>query len=128
MSEAEQELDARRWLRFADEDLESATTLLDNPSPLLRNACLLAQQAAEKAVKAILILEDVRFPRTHDIELLITLLPERVKMSCPDASELSQWAVESRYPGDWPEPRIEDASRAVLEAKQFVLIARDFIS
>jgi HEPN domain-containing protein len=42
--------EARRWIRFATEDIDVAQRLLavDESSP--RHACFLAQQAAEKAL------------------------------------------------------------------------------
>ena len=34
-----------------------------------------------------------------------------------DLSELTEWAIDSRYPGDWPEPTYADAVRAESEAR-----------
>ena len=39
-----------------------------------RHACWLSQQAAEKALKAALVLERVEFPFTHDLDALRNLL------------------------------------------------------
>lgn len=50
MSESE----ARRWLRFAREDLENAEVELELGRPP-RFVCFDAQQAAEKAIKAAVI-------------------------------------------------------------------------
>lgn len=49
----------------------------------------------------------------------VHLLPAdwRVKTEYPDLAELTEWAVESRYPGDWPDPTRDDATRAVAEAR-----------
>lgn len=84
-----------------------------------RHVCWLAQQAAEKALKAALILEGVDFPFRHDLDALRNLLPEgwSVKEEYPDLSELTEWAVEARYPGDWPEPTVGDADRALAQAR-----------
>ncbi len=38
-------------------------------------------------------------------------------MRHPDLAELTEWAVEARYPGDWPEASPDDARRAVEEAR-----------
>ncbi|MDR7489356.1 MAG: HEPN domain-containing protein [Armatimonadota bacterium] len=63
-----------------------------------RHVCWLAQQAAEKALKAALILEGVDFPFRHDLDALRNLLPEgwSVKDEHPDLTELTEWAVEAR--------------------------------
>lgn len=35
----------------------------------------------------------------------------------PDLAELTEWAVEARYPGDWQEATVEDAQRAARQAR-----------
>ncbi|MDR7415268.1 MAG: HEPN domain-containing protein [Armatimonadota bacterium] len=67
-------------------------------------------------------MEDLRQAETlfrHNLNALRDLLPAgwRVKDQYPDLSELTVWAIEARYPGDWPEATREDANRAVLEAR-----------
>lgn len=88
-----------RWLRYAIEDLDAAIAL---QSGTPRHSCLLAQQSAEKAIKSIYVFLDLRVPRSHDLDMLRNLLPEgwSIKERFDDLSELSFWAVESRYPGD----------------------------
>jgi hypothetical protein len=34
----------------------------------------------------------------------------------PRLGDLSEWATEARYPGDWPEPTQSDASNAARQA------------
>jgi hypothetical protein len=65
-----------RWLRFACEDLEAAEALLGEADFIPRHACWLAQQAAEKALKAALASQQVNFPFRHDLDALRNLLPE----------------------------------------------------
>ena len=59
--------EALRWLRFSEEDLSVALRLLSGSPSAPRHACWLSQQAAEKALKAVLVLEEVEFPFTHDL-------------------------------------------------------------
>lgn len=75
----------------------------------------MAQQSAEKALKAVLVSHGIDFPRTHDLHLLRSLLPSGLshEPALIDLGELTVWAVESRYPGDWPEATAADANRAV---------------
>ena len=67
--------EALRWLRFSDEDLSIASQLICIPSPP-RHVCWLCQQAVEKALKAALILEQIDFSLTHELDSLRNLLPE----------------------------------------------------
>ena len=84
-----------------------------------RHACWLSQQAAEKALKAALILAEVDFSFTHDLDALRNLLPDGwvVRDTHADLAELTEWAVETRYPEDWPEPTDGDATLAESQAR-----------
>jgi HEPN domain-containing protein len=120
MSEADSQVqEALRWLRFAREDLDVAQRLLRDDQVATRHVCWLSQQAAEKALKAALTLDTVRFPFTHDLDALRNLLSPDwdVRTVHADLAELTEWGVESRYPGDWPEPTGTDAAQAVTEAR-----------
>ena len=55
-------IDTARWLRYAEEDLITAETLLGHPHVPPRQSCWLAQQSAEKALKAVLIFLQIDFP------------------------------------------------------------------
>jgi len=72
---------------------------------LLEDLCFNAQQAAEKALKAVCIHHNIDFPKTHSLVRLIDLL-EAQGLSLPDeikeADILTQYAVQTRYPG-WDE-------------------------
>ena len=113
------ESETERWLRYAREDLRTAQALLrDLESLIPRHACWLAQQAAEKAIKALFVRAQIDFPRTHDLDLLWGKLPAatRAAISSEALADLSEWAVESRYPGDWPDAGAADAREAVSAA------------
>jgi HEPN domain-containing protein len=68
----------------------------------LEDLCFHAQQAAEKAIKALLIKYDVEFPYVHDIAELLTLL-EKTNHAIPEnireGERLTRFAVFTRYPG-----------------------------
>lgn len=91
---------AADWLRHA----YSALALASIPPPpgiLLEQLCFHAQQAAEKALKAILVAHGATVPRTHNLRTLLDLLPPEISIP-PDiqaAVGLSDYAVASRYPG-----------------------------
>lgn len=111
--------EAHRWLRFATEDINAAQCSLATDGAPPRHACFHAQQAAEKALKAALVLERIDFPRQHDLDALRNLLPDAwsVRRTHPDLAQLTEWTAESRYPGDWPEATATDAEQAVSQAR-----------
>jgi HEPN domain-containing protein len=111
--------EADRWLRYAWDDLGAAEALLSEKEHTPRHPCWLAQQAAEKALKAALVLAGVNFPKRHDLDALRNLLPDdwEVKRAHPDLAQLTEWAVEARYPGDWPDATESDARSAVEQAR-----------
>ena len=108
--------EAQRWLRFAAEDLDAARRLLADRSSAPRHVCWHSQQAAERALKAALVLEGIDFPFTHDLNALRNLLPDSWPVRA-DLADLTGWAVQARYPGEWPEPSAGDAVRAESEAR-----------
>jgi HEPN domain-containing protein len=82
----------------------------------LEDLCFHAQQAAEKAIKALLIWHGVKFPYIHDLAALLTRLekatgdlPQRIG----EAERLTQFAVETRYPGTAPPVREKEYQEAV---------------
>ena len=119
MTAADRFSETNRWLRYAEEDLRTAESLLKLPQAVPRHACWLAQQAVEKALKAVLIALQIDFPRTHDLDVLRNLLPDgwHLKDTHPDLVNLTEWATEARYPSDWAEPTDEEAEGAVEQAR-----------
>jgi HEPN domain-containing protein len=117
---------ALEWLRYAEEDLRAAEALAEDAGVAPRQACLLSQQAAEKALKSIFVFLQHDFPRTHNLNALRNLLPPgwAVASHFPDLAKLGGWAVEARYPGDWPEPDDADAEFAVSQAAGLVAAVR----
>ena len=87
--------ETERWLASADEDLGHAEFMLQGlrPGP----AGFFAQQAAEKALKALLIERQERFPRLHDLVILARELkaPESMRSVLAD---LTVAYTQARYP------------------------------
>jgi HEPN domain-containing protein len=90
--------------------------------------CFHAQQAAEKAVKALLIMYGVEFPYVHDIAQLLTLL-ERAGQEIPEpvrqAERLTRFAVFTRYPGVGPPVSHQEHSEAINIAEAVVRWAEE---
>ena len=89
------------WLRRAKGNLARAKQKKPKDA-FWEDLCFDAQQAAEKAIKAVLVYRQLEFRKTHDLRGLLTLLdsagcsvPEEIRK----ADELTDYAVEARYPG-----------------------------
>lgn len=87
-------------LRKAAEDEAVLTALADNED--ISDAVLgfHAQQAVEKAMKAVLAALGDDYPWTHDLQLLLRRLEDadvEVPASVSEARRLAPWAVEFRY-------------------------------
>ena len=123
--------EARRWFRYAVEDLGAAERQVSDGLTPPRHVCYLSQQAAEKAIKAILVLLQIDFPLTHDLDRLRGLVPADWEIASGHGylADLSEWIAQSRYPGDWTEPTEADAQVALTQARAVVVsIEGDFRS
>jgi HEPN domain-containing protein len=124
--------EARRWATWASDDLAAARAMTVGVAAVFpRQACYLAQQAAEKAVKALLIAHDIDFPKTHDLLRLRALLPPAAQaQSVAGAwSELTDWVVQARYPGPGPDACMSDAQHAIALAQAILdSVALDLVA
>lgn len=107
---------ALAWIEKASRDLENARLLIEQEKRLLDVAVFHCQQAAEKALKAWLTGQEVIFPKTHDLELLLRLCAtgeQRFSGFSEQARWLTPLASAFRYPGDSTEPEPAQASQAL---------------
>lgn len=96
--------ETRRWLRFAEEDLLIARSVLGNRDPAFRVAGFLTQQAAEKALKAVFVAYDLGVPKIHDLFALADNLPVSTQeLDRDDLQLLNPWITAGRYPGNLPD-------------------------
>jgi len=114
------------WLVFADDDMALAE--LASPQPHLppRHTGYNAQQAAEKALKAVYVFAQIQYPFSHDLDKLRDGLPAdwRFKSEFPALKALSDWAVDLRYPGAQAESSREDARRHLEQARALIAAIR----
>jgi HEPN domain-containing protein len=118
MSGNKEEL-VRSWLVKASRDLLSARELAEGEVSLLDTAAYHCQQTAEKALKGYLLYHDIRFEKSHDIELLVFQARniDPTFSDCVEAARLlTPLAVEYRYPGDYVEPEPEEYRKAFESA------------
>ena len=95
----------------------SKTDIKDNI--FYEDLCYQSQQAVEKALKGLLIYFGVDPEFTHNIGLLLnelekfTDIPENVK----SATNVTKYAVLTRYPGEYDEITKEDHKESIKIAK-----------
>jgi HEPN domain-containing protein len=111
----------RAWMAKARSDLGTARKLASGPDAYLDTAIYHCQQAAEKAIKALLVQNDLRFEKTHDLEVLIAratpVAPELSKL-LDQADQLTPYAVAYRYPGEQLVPSAEEFASALTAAEE----------
>ncbi len=112
----------REWLNRARSDLELARAW--KPDIYLEDLCFHAHQAAEKAIKALMICHDVVFPYVHDIATLLTILEQKgitIPESIREAERLTRFAVLARYPSIAPPVTDEEYTEALRIAETVIL-------
>ncbi|MDM7323519.1 MAG: HEPN domain-containing protein [Thermus sp.] len=117
------------WLARAKSNLARARLGRTSPEVAWEDPCFDAHQAAEKALKALLVALGIPFPRTHDFERLLEYL--RPLFPVPPELEalarLNPFAVAGRYPGDLPEATEEDWQEALALSERAVAWAETLL-
>jgi HEPN domain-containing protein len=120
-----------QWITHAESDLRMGRLGADDPEVLGEQACFHAQQAAEKALKAVLLSRAIDFPYTHDIKGLLKIAEMNGMVIPPaiqQASLLTPYAVETRYPGDWMDITETDVREALQIAEHTILWAKGILA
>jgi HEPN domain-containing protein len=108
------------WVKKAENDLKNAayTLEMDDECPT-DTVCFHAQQVVEKYLKALLVFKGIPFPKSHNIEDIIALLPpsSRPRLSEKDQDKLTEYATVTRYPGDYEPISLDEAKKAVRIAR-----------
>jgi len=109
---------SRLWWDKAEVDLAAAERLTDLPFV----SCFHSQQAVEKAIKAILVLHQVDFSRSHDIGALLRQLDSTGVAPLQDTADqlagLTRFSVGTRYPPD--DATSEETAEALSLARHFL--------
>ncbi len=111
-----------RWLEKAEHDFLAAEHAMELAHEGLTDiVCFHCQQCAEKYLKALLLYRGVAFPRTHDLRLLLDLVPAEVALGLrrEQVVPLNRYVIEGRYPGDWEPITVAEAQNA-LDMAQMV--------
>ena len=110
------------WLGFAREDLRVAEWAFS--SEIYNQTCFHAQQCVEKVLKAWLRFQGTLPPRSHQLSLLLALLPDEVLADLYlEITLLDRFYIPTRYPdalaGALPDglPDATDAQEALAVAR-----------
>jgi len=104
----------QQWIAKADEDLRVVHQLMNCEFPVYGAIAYHCQQSAEKFLKASLAFNGREFPRTHNIEFLLSLCSEiDNNYSKIDPGNLTDFGVEVRYPGDFLEPDLKEIEELI---------------
>ena len=111
----------QEWVTKAENDLKNAahTLKLGRVCPT-DTVCFHAQQCVEKYVKAFLVAIGAEFPRTHDLEMLVTLMPQNARptLTLAEQRTLTDYATALRYPGPYEPVTLSEAKEAVKLARR----------
>ena len=118
--------DPREWVNRARSSLVMAKSRL--AGAYLEEHCFHAQQAAEKAIKSVMILRGIEFPYTHDLSRLLFVLEssgEKLSEQIRKAVTLTKYAGVLRYPVFDEPVSGRDYQDAVAIAEAVVVWAED---
>lgn len=122
------------WLLAADLDLKAARGSLNEGAPNI--ACFLSHQGVEKALKALLLQQNLKVPKIHSlVELLdrAVLNVAGLKTFESQITFLNQFYIPTRYPdvlpGSLPEglPTEDIAEKAISCATEIVEFVKPFL-
>lgn len=122
------QVEARRWFVQAQADLEIVNLL--QSAGYYAAACFHAQQAAEKALKAVLFGQGSRVVWGHSVrELARQCEAHEVAFAsvAGDAALLDQFYIPTRYPNGLPSPAVPSEAYSALQAGDAVSAARRII-
>lgn len=111
--------EAARLLRLARRDQAACKALLGAPGVAQAVALFHAQQAAEKALKAVMCLHGIEYRRTHDLEELAAQLADLwhgPPVHDDGLRRLTPYAVEYRYDDEAPELLTGAQARIIVES------------
>lgn len=117
--------EAARWLERAGEDLRTADVLLG--VGIWNQVCFHSQQCVEKSLKAILIVENAIYPRSHNLPQLLAMLDRdkyQALFKIADAIRvLDRFYMSARYPDVIP-GALPDGLPTQVEATEALTLAR----
>jgi|SRR5579862_1703886 len=111
----------REWLAKADSDLKTAThSLILGVEAPTETICFHTQQCIEKYLKALLVYLAIPFPKTHNLAMLLQLIPAKSRPVLDDRAcdTLTEYATVIRYPHGGPDISVAEARKAVAISRR----------
>jgi HEPN domain-containing protein len=111
--------DYQNWLRRAKSNFMIAKITKED-GICYEDLCYEAQQCSEKALKALLIYLKQEIPKVHSFHVLLEKLEQHIEIpeEIKDVIELNNYAVQTRYPGDYLSLEKEEYERALEITKR----------
>ena len=96
----------KKWLDRAQSNLTLAKPVIIHDDVFYEDLCFNAQQCVEKSLKALLIYNNLEYPKSHSISKLLGNLEEagiKFPLFIRNSASITDYSVEKRYPGDYDE-------------------------
>lgn len=117
----------KEWLDFAVKDLKAAENLKTDKD-LSYISAFHCQQAIEKSLKAIIEEFELGFIKSHDLSNLSIIIKKQIDLTkqADMLSEINDYYIESRYPGDmaWH----EDNPLSKIKLNEVILFTKGIIT
>lgn len=115
----------KEWIDKADHDLGTAKLIFLHIPDYFDTIAFHSQQSVEKYIKAILVYNDIEFPRTHNLIYLLDLCSSKIEITedrYDKAILLNGFSVQIRYPDKTIYLSKEELEVSIAIAQEF----RDF--
>lgn len=115
----------KEWIDKADHDLGTAKLIFIHIPDYFDTIAFHCQQSVEKYIKAILVYNDIEFPRTHNLIYLLDLCSSKIEITedrYDKAILLNGFSVQIRYPDKTIYLSKEELEVSIAIAQEF----RDF--
>ena len=113
--------DYKIWMRRAKSCL-AISKIKSDEDIVLEDLCFQAQQAVEKALKGLLVFYAVEPEKTHNLVSLIKELSQLIDIpeEIDETAILSDYAVQTRYPGNYSPVEEDEYHTAIITAEKCV--------
>ncbi len=119
-----------KWLNRAEQDFRLIEIIFnENIEGLEDSFCYMCQQASEKLLKALIVKNEKRVPRSHDLLFLLGLCKKHdasLSKLTDALMVLNEYSVSARYPSDFEDERtIEESNEAynyMIEVRRAIVI------
>lgn len=114
----------KKWFKYAAADLKVAKNSIQFSEEYKAISAFHSQQCAEKAMKGFLTYHGVRFPKTHDLSILVDLIASVDKdlaKKLIKTRPLKIYAVVFRYPDAERKPLTLAKAKSAIKLAEMVL-------